>query len=281
MITPDQQAELAARAYVPEHLTDYVTSISKAEPFLLGDFLIYYRQGSLIFVGYPLDGPVAEQRIEEAINRAREEFKPAFVSLTAPVLPASILQQSRSVSPIDHYYRLDVDQIEVSKKLRSLLRRSRRDLEILQARSLQREHKRLIDEFLRTKSLEREAAAIFKRLPEYARTDSASIYEARTPDGRLAAFDIADYSAGDYGFYLFNFCSTSNYIPGGADLLLSALIERACQEGKNYLNLGLGINPGVRSFKTKWGAQEYLPHRSCAIQEVGEEILDSLLDSLF
>jgi len=281
MITSDQQDELVNKAYVPEHLTEYVAAISKAEPFLRDGFLSYFNQGRLIFIGYPLDGPVDERRIGDAIANARQEFSPSLLSITSPILPASILQESRSVSGLDHYYRLDLSVLQINKKLRSLLKRAGRDLEVCQARSMNREHQGLIDEFLRKTDLEKEARTIFKRLPDYARTRSACILEARRRDGSLAALDIADLSASDYGFYLFNFCSRRYYVPGAADLLLSAISERMRQEGKRYLNLGLGINPGIRFFKTKWGAQEFLPHRSCVIEEAGEDILGSLLDKMF
>lgn len=281
MITPQQRDELSARAYIPEHLPDYVTAISKTEPFLRDEFLLYFRSGRMIFVGYPLEGPIEESRIEDAIAKARKEFNPSLLAITSPVLPASILRESRSPAATDNYFRLDLDALQVNKKLRNLLKRSQRDLEVRQARSLHNDHHRLIKESLRNKNLDRDTKTIFKLLPDYVRTSNARIFEARTRDGHLAAFDIADFSAGDYGFYLFNFCSRSHYVPGSADLLLWAINEHARQTGKRYVNMGLGINPGVQFFKTKWGAQKFLPHCACVIEAEGEDILDSLLDAMF
>ncbi len=90
------------------------------------------------------------------------------------------------------------------------------------------------------------------------------ILEARDAAGRLVAFDIATCAAGEYAFYLFNFRARECYVPGASDLLLARLIELARAAGKRYLNLGLGINAGVRGFKEKWGAMPFLPHLACA-----------------
>lgn len=93
---------------------------------------------------------------------------------------------------------------------------------------------------------------------------AAFILEARDAAGRLVAFDIATCSAGEYAFYLFNFRARACYVPGASDLLLARLIELAQAAGKRTLNLGLGINAGVRSFKEKWGAEPFLPYVACA-----------------
>ena len=89
------------------------------------------------------------------------------------------------------------------------------------------------------------------------------ILEARDAAGRLAAFDIATCAAGEFAFYLFNFRAPECYVPGASDLLLARLIELARAAGKRTLNLGLGINAGVRGFKEKWGATPFLPHVAC------------------
>ena len=64
-----------------------------------------------------------------------------------------------------------------------------------------------------------------------------------------------------------------------SDLLLAALIERSRQQGKRFINLGLGINPGIAAFKLKWGAEKFL-HYSAYVQRLGEQVpLEDLLGS--
>ena len=44
MITAEEESTIEDHAYVPEHLPQYVTPISGAEPFLLDDFLAYRKK---------------------------------------------------------------------------------------------------------------------------------------------------------------------------------------------------------------------------------------------
>ena len=103
---------------------------------------------------------------------------------------------------------------------------------------------------------------IFQRLSAYAQTENVQLYEARDARGRLVAFDLADFGAGKYAFYMFNLRDSKQHIPGVSDLLLSHIIERAREQGKRYLNLGLGINSGVAFFKKKWGAVPFQPYNA-------------------
>ena len=73
----------------------------------------------------------------------------------------------------------------------------------------------------------------------------------------LVAFDVAEFGAKYYAIYMFNFSSKDRYIPGASDLLLSGVINQAITEQKKYINLGLGISPGVTFFKKKWGGTPF------------------------
>jgi hypothetical protein len=94
MITTAQQDYIDLHAYVPEHIPQYVTPISQAEPHLLGEFLVYTKRGHLIFVGYPLNDTSEENRLEETLEDAMRRFKPESVSLIAPAIPRSLRQES-------------------------------------------------------------------------------------------------------------------------------------------------------------------------------------------
>jgi len=48
---------------------------------------------------------------------------------------------------------------------------------------------------------------------------------------------------------MFNFTSDALYVPGVSDLLLFEVIKQSKTEGRKYMNLDLGINPGVTFFK--------------------------------
>jgi hypothetical protein len=279
MITPAQRTYIETQAYVPEHLPAYVTAISQAEPYLVEDFVVYVDQNRLVFIGYPLRETFDETRMAEALNETMARFKPGVISVTAPAVPA--LPGDWEQSPPDSYYRLHLSALSISQKLRNMLNRASREVSVEMNTDFGEEHQKLVTEFLRTHPLDEATRFIFKRIPEYARSNTAWVFEARNKKSELVAFDVAELGARDYAFYMFNFLSRRHYVPGASDLLLFKVIEQAKAKDKRYINLGLGINPGVTFFKTKWGGTPFLPHISCLHQPARanrwQDIFDSLL----
>ena len=93
---------------------------------------------------------------------------------------------------------------------------------------------------------------------------SARLIEARK-GAQVAAFTITDMGSADYAFYMFNFRSTKHLIPGASDLLFNEMVNMSQSEGKKAINLGLGIHPGIRRFKEKWGGVPFLTHAAALV----------------
>ena len=91
------------------------------------------------------------------------------------------------------------------------------------------------------------------------------ILEARK-NKELAAFNIVDLGAADYAFYMFSFRSEKMQVPGASDLLFHEMVKLAQAEGKKTVNLGLGVNAGIRRFKEKWGGVPFLPYASAMVR---------------
>jgi hypothetical protein len=107
---------------------------------------------------------------------------------------------------------------------------------------------------------------IFERIPHYLkRSRAARLLEARKGDV-LVAFTIVDMGSANYAFYLFNFRSVEENVPGASDLLFHEMVSLAQSERKEVINLGLGIHPGIRRFKVKWGGIPFLPYASALVQ---------------
>ncbi len=279
MITAAQAAHIERHAYLPEHVPEYVTAVSQAEPFLFGDYLVYGKKGHVIFIGYPLEEAPDEKRLGKALAEATRRFRPESVSLIAPAIPPYLPQGAPS--PPDHYYRLDLSSLRRSQKLRNMVNRSARDLAVVKRTRFDQEHRGMVDAFLARRLVAQGTEFIFRRIDAYlSSATTASIFEARTGDGELAAFDIADFGPRDYALYMFNFRSESRYIPGASDLLLSAVIEQAVAEGKRYINLGLGVNPGVIFFKRKWGSEPFLHYAFHLYRPPRTGLLELLLQRL-
>lgn len=274
MINPAERATIYDYAYIPEHLPDYVSAISRTESYLIGDFVAHLRANQLVFVGYPLHGEWDNAHFLDSLEQAKARFDPTVVSIIAPEFPPELDDDSPPAA--DDYYRLALAGLKIPKKTRNMVRRAQREI-IVSLGKFGREHKRLVKAFIRGAQFDKRKRLIFQRVSEYAKCKNAQVYDARDFHGELVAFDIADFGSRDYAFYMFNFRASKHNIPGVSDLLLAKIIERAHGECKLYLNLGLGINPGVAFFKKKWGAVPFLKHTT-RVQEFAEQT--SWLDAL-
>jgi hypothetical protein len=278
MITSSEQAYICEHAYVPEHLPHYVTAISQTESFIIGDFVVHVAGSKLVFVGYPLCGNLDDARMLKALDEAKARFEPAVVSIVAPALSIAALKDCMP-SPPDVYYRLELSQLVLPKKTGDMLKRARRELSVSTGK-FRWGHKRLLKHFMRKHRLDNATRFIFERVSKYAKCDNVVVFDARNAQGDLIAFDIADYSARQYAFYMFNCRSHKYNIPGASDLLLAHVIERAQAEGKRHLNLGLGIDSGIAFFKKKWGATPFLECVSCVQECQTQQSLGGLFDRL-
>ena len=279
MITSSQLNTILERAYVPEQVTDYVTAVSGAEPFLFEDFLVYLREKHLIFVGYPFGDAFKEQRMKKALDEAVKRFNPARIALTAPCIPASLYPMTSLSS--DQYYRLELASLSVSQKVRNMVKRAERLLKVERRKTLNEEHEELVREFLKAHPVSQETQFIFERIPGYvSSTGTAWVFDARNERGDLVAFDVAEMGPKEYAFYMFNFVSRNYFAPGASDLLLREVIRHAQREDKRYINLGLGVNPGVTFFKEKWGGRPFLPYVFVDYAPAGDGGLEGVLQKL-
>jgi len=279
MITAVQQDYIKDHAYVPEHVPQYVTAISETEPFLFGDFLAYAKKDHLIFIGYPLKETFQEKKMQMALKGAIKRLKPQSVALTAPAIPSAVNDCGQP--PSDYYYRIDLSALSISQKVRHMLNRAGRELSVERKRNFDEEHRRMVDDFLKTHPVDEGTRFIFQRIDKYlSSSTTAWIFDARTTRGELAAFDVVELWAKCYTICMFNFSSDALRVPGASDLLLFEVIQQTKREGKEYTNLGLGINPGATFFKKKWSGQVFLPYSFCLYDPSGKEIVDRFLPRL-
>ena len=259
MLNREDQEKVYAHAYLPEHLPAYLESVTASEPHLREDHLYLFKRPHLTLIGYPLkEGPATTPGVYESLCK---DLQPETVAIIAPKiwLPSGTYE----AQPEDDYFRLELPLGVLPQGVAYMVRRAKRELRVVGGR-FGREHKRLIREFLSTHRLTPAQKKIYKTIPDYLKCAStARLLEARKGD-HLAAFNILDLGAADYAFYLFNFRSRMS-VPGASDLLFVEMADMARAEGKGAMNLGLGINPGIRRFKEKWGARPFLTHASALV----------------
>ena len=214
-----------------------------------------------MFIGYALGSDIRNSA--RAYAAACSRFQPSSAAIIAPGLWET--DESFEKQESDSYYRLDLPLAVVPPGVAYMVRRAARELAV-EIGKFGREHKRLIKGFMAQHRLDDQQKYIFRHIRHYLkRSKTGRVLEARK-DGRLAAFTIVDPGSADSAFYLFNFRSTKLDVPGASDLLFREMVNLAQAEGKKYINLGLGINSGIRRFKAKWGGKPFLPYVSAMVQ---------------
>jgi len=275
MIGSDRLDYIEENAYIPEHLIHYVTAVSQSQPFLIRDCPVYVKKESAILVGYPLKECFDEKQIKKALKEISKQFKVKEIHLISPEISGP------TAAPSDHYYRLTLPTLSISQKLRNMIHRAEREVSVKKVKIFNEEHRQLVRAFTESHPIGEETRFIFERIPEYlSKGETAWVFEARDEKGSLIAFDIADFSSRHYAFYMFNFSSRGRYVPGASDLLLMEVVKTAIEQGKEYVNLGLGISEGVSFFKKKWKAVAFLPYRFRLYPSVKAESMDALFQKL-
>lgn len=276
MITLQEEDYIRTHAYIPEHILGYGKAMSGGEPFLLDGYLAYLRKGELILIGYPLNKTFQEEDLNQILEKARQRWAPRRIAVIAPRMPRGMDPRESDV-----FYRLDLATLRFSAKIRNMIQRASREVVVEKGQAMIREHRKLMTEFLRSTSLDERTCSLYNKIPDYLRSVSTSrLFSARDRRGRLQAFDIAEFGAAGYAFYLFNIRSRKNAVPGISDLLLYELIQEAKEQNKVYLNLGLGIHTGVAFFKKKWGGYPFLQYESGFSAAAAAELPDSLVQKL-
>lgn len=260
MITQEEEKFIFEHSYIPEHLPHYVCSISQVEPFLHHGYVYYIKDRHMIFIGYPLNQTFSEAKANEILSELITKHK---INTIATIGEVKFDMEGKCMSEsLDDYYRIDLSTVEISGKLRNSIKRAKRELHIEIARDFTKQHSEIVNEYLSKDKFDPLIKYIFQSMPKYIeKSETALIFNGRLRDGTIAGFNVLELGSKNYGYYMFNFISRKNYVPGVSDLLMHEMIEVAKSQSKRYINLGLGINEGVIFFKRKWGALPFLSYQ--------------------
>ena len=279
MITPEEEAYVLERAYVPEHILNLMIPISKGEPFLKEDYLVFARDNWVIFVGYPLRGNFSQERCEKILKQTVETYRPEYLWFIGPEILPSLLDSCKE-RETDRYYTLDIGQTKRKPSLQRIADKASRELTVERSRSFSKEHEALISELLKREKLPPRVRELYRAMPDYvAHSLSAFVLNARDQKKRLSAFYVVEVGAKNFSTYILGSHSKKHYVPHASDLLFLEMIKLTQEHGKNTINLGLGVNEGIRRFKEKWGGVPFLNYEFCE-RHVGYTRTVSLIKSL-
>ncbi|MBM3300650.1 MAG: hypothetical protein FJY85_11920, partial [Deltaproteobacteria bacterium] len=265
MITDDQEKDILARAYVPEHCVRLMTLVSGGEPFVVDDYFCCRTRDLVIVVGYPLNHEFRTAELEALRHTITEMFDPAILAIIAPDLPESFSSSCRERES-DWYYTLDLQgDLPDRRRLRQATKAGR-EATVERGRTLVEEHRRLALEFAeRIDPPPRIREFLFGMWSYVGKSDGSVVLNAWRRDGELAAFYVVDVSAFAFATYIIGCHSKANYVAGASDLLFLEMIEMSRELDKKYVHLGLGVNEGIRRFKKKWGGVPTLKYEMCEL----------------
>ncbi|MCG2740751.1 MAG: hypothetical protein L6300_11025 [Syntrophaceae bacterium] len=279
MITSEEEAYVLTRAYVPEHIVSLMTLISKSDPFLIEDHLGFVKDKWLILVGYPLEAIFSGERCERILKQAVDTFRPECLWFIGPEIPSSLMDSCRE-RQTDQYYALDIEQAPIKPSLLRAANKASEKLIIERGRSISKEHQALISELMERETLPDRVRELYRAMPEYlGRSSSAWTIDARDLTGKLCAFSVIELGAKNFSAYILGSHSKRYYAPHASDLLFLEMINLTREHGKNTINLGLGVNEGIRRFKEKWGGKPFLKYELCE-RHYGAARKVSLIDAL-
>lgn len=277
MITKEEEAYILSNAYVPEHIPKMMSFLSGGEPFLIEEnYVIFQGHNFIIFIGYPLNSLKEPDEIEKSLNMVIRKFKHSNLYVVTDISVSKFLKKCKKIDD-DFYYVLDVERISLDKKLLKLVEKAQKKLSIKIERQTTDKHMRLTEEFLSRKNLPLHVMELYRKLPEYMNFSEEIFYlSAYSKDGILTGYYIVETEAKNFSAYMIGCISKINYVPHTSDYLMFELIRVSQQMEKKYINLGIGVNEGIRRFKEKWGAVKSLKYEVYECQRTS-----SLLFNLF
>ena len=256
-MTPSDLNAVLEDATVPEHSAAFMRAMSGGEPFRIGAYLFVAARDWLLAIGYPLAGADDPGGFDRALSAALNRTHARDVWAVAPALPERLQAYRRDR---DHYYTLPLDAV-LPARLERLAGRASSSLRVEEGCSFTAAHRRLWAEFTGRVALPANVRELFARTEAVlSQAPGLSLLNAWDADGHLAACLLLDSAPRRFLSYLIGAHSRIHYTAHASDLLFLEMIRVARRQGKEFVHLGLGVNDGIRRFKTKWGGTPSLPY---------------------
>ncbi|MCX8026470.1 MAG: TraB/GumN family protein [Thermodesulfovibrionales bacterium] len=262
MLSQAQKEWILSQALVPEHLPDMMSFISGGEAALFEDDYLFLKSDNwAIFVGYPLSDRSEQDSLDKCIERFIRKYKPETLWLVSEGFTSTSLNTNFSKIQEDYYYRLNIPTL-LNGSLKRAIRKASEVLQVEIDQSPTSQHKGLVADFIASKTLPNNIRKLYLRLPEYvSQTNDAFLLSAYTKkDKLLVAFFVVEMEAKRFSAYMIGCVSKTNYVRSASDLLMYELIKLSEKSGKEFINLGIGVNDGIRRFKEKWGGKPFLKY---------------------
>ncbi|HPU29603.1 MAG TPA: hypothetical protein PLM71_04705 [Syntrophorhabdaceae bacterium] len=262
-VSHETQSYILRNAYIPEHIIGLMKAISGGDLGMIGDFIFYVKDNWLIFIGYPICGITNKKDLSlttDYIDKLINAYDPDYLWAIAPEIPGE-LKKTADEFQSDYYYTLATSEFNPARRLLREVEKANKTLMVTANREFTTKHKALRDEFIKSRSLHPLVESLYKSMEKHLeKSDTAFVLNATTSDGKLCAFYCLDSGADNFLAYIMGCHSKVCYVPHASDLLFVEMVRIAKEMGKSIINLGLGVNEGLKRFKMKWGGRPTIPY---------------------
>jgi uncharacterized protein YbaP (TraB family) len=263
-LNPSDLDTVLKGATVPEHSVLFMKAMSGGDPFVLGPYLFFAAEDWLIAVGYPLSGEPGATGFDQALAEAVRRSGARTCWAIGPTLPDRLKAHCQDK---DHYYVLPADA-KAPPRLERLADNALGLLRVEEGKTFTAAHRRLWAEFAGRVALPSNVRELFAGTEAVIRKAPGTVLlNAWHPQGHLAACLLLDTAPRTFLTYVIGAHSRTHYTPYASDLLFREMIRMAGRLGKEFIHLGLGVNEGIRRFKTKWGGAPALPYVMASWEE--------------
>ncbi len=269
-VLPKAETVLAL-ATVPEHSLPFMEAMSGGTAHVENGYLFFTGDDWLMAVAYPLTGEYDDTAFDAALRAvlrdipARQAGRAVDCWAIGPRLPERLRPH---LTDEDQFYTLPAHAAPPTRLNRPLARAAAL-LRVEEGRTFTPAHRRLWGEFMARTPLKANVRGLYAGTEAVLRGMAGGppsgkldlrLLNAWDAEGNLAACLLLDYSPAAFTAYLIGAHSREHPTPYASDLLFAHMLANARAAGKTYVHLGLGVNDGIRRFKTKWGARPALPY---------------------
>lgn len=265
---------LLEKAFVPEHSVLFMQAMSGGTAFMIGPYLFIISDKLLMAVGYPITGSYNPKDFDKAVKEAQEQTRARDCIAISPSMPERLRPH---LQEIDQYYILPTKKA-MPKNMERFTKRAAASLRVEEGKVFTSAHKRLWAEFVGRTPLAPNVRRLYEGTEKvFPNNSNLILLNAWDENNELAACLLLDLDPENFLSYILGAHSKNNYTAYAADLLFQDMISLAERKGKDYIHLGLGVNKGIKRFKTKWGGLPSLPYQMAVWEEdvplSGKELL--------
>lgn len=252
-------------ATVPEHSVAFMEAMSGGTSFLVGPYLFIAAQDWLLATGYPIGGDYDPDAFDASLREAVRRTGAKDCWAIAPSLPQRLAAHRVDM---DQYHTLPAN-VRIPRRLLNYARQAGTSLRVEEGRGFTPAHRRLWAEFTGRVPLPDNVRELFAKTEQVMASAPDLVLLNAWDQDNLAACLLLDPAPRRFLTYLLGAHSRHHYTAHASDLLFHEMIRIARRRGKEFLHLGLGVNDGIRRFKTKWGGKPTLSYEMAAWQEKG------------